>query len=193
MIMSKHDYKRYLLEDKKSLGAKDSFKEWLFHDIWRFQRALRRAEYWTNCHKSFAGRVLGLLFRFYSKKVGQKFGFTIPVNTFGAGLSIAHVGTIVINSHTRIGTNCRVHVCVNIGAATNNSLHVPIIGDNCYIGPGAKLYGDIIIGDNTGIGANSVVNKSFKEGNQTIAGLPARKVSDRGPMQFRSFSVTQSK
>ena len=55
----------------------------------------------------------------------------------------------------------------------------PIIGDNCFIGPGAKLFGKIKIGDNVAIGANSVVNKSFQD-NVTIAGVPARVVNNRG-------------
>ena len=52
-----------------------------------------------------------------------------------------------------------------------------VIGDNVYIGPGAKLFGPIQIGDNTVIGANAVVNKSFKEGNCTIVGVPAEIIS----------------
>ena len=79
---------------------------------------------------------------------------------FGPGLSIAHAGTIVVNSNAKIGANCRIHVCVNIGADVTDGSKAPIIGDNCYIGPGAKLFGSIILGNNVGIGANAVVNKS---------------------------------
>jgi serine O-acetyltransferase len=57
---------------------------------------------------------------------------------------------------------------------------VPTIGDNVFIGPGAKIFGDIIIASGIAIGANSVVNKSFLETDITIAGVPARKVSNRG-------------
>jgi serine O-acetyltransferase len=49
-----------------------------------------------------------------------------------------------------------------------------------YIAPGAKIYGAIEIADNIAIGANAVVNKSFLEPNITIAGVPARKISDKG-------------
>ena len=55
-----------------------------------------------------------------------------------------------------------------------------MIGDNVYIGPGAMLFGPIRIADEIAIGANSVVNRSFEEPGITIAGAPARKVSDRG-------------
>lgn len=191
MINSKKDYIYYLEQDKKNLGVRGTLKDWLFHDIWRFQRALRRAEYWSNCKKTVFGKLLALFFRYKAKKTGLRMGFTIPINVFAEGLSIAHTGTIVVNSKARIGKNCRVHVCVNIGASTHNSLQVPKVGDDCYIGPGAKLYGDIVIGNNTGIGANSVVNKSFEDGNQTIAGLPAKKIANKGPLEFRSFSVVK--
>ena len=67
---------------------------------------------------------------------------------------------------------------MNIGtAASENDGHAPVIGENCYIGPGAKNFGKIIIGDNTAIGANSVVNKSFPDGNVTLGGVPAKVIS----------------
>jgi serine O-acetyltransferase len=107
-------------------------------------------------------------------------GFSIPINVFGPGLSIAHRGTIVVNHGARVGANCRLHVCVNIGTEAGKSNGAPEIGDNCYIGPGAKLFGPIRLGDNLAIGANAVVNASFPEGNMTIGGVPAKKISDKG-------------
>ena len=93
----------------------------------------------------------------------------------------------MINANARIGSNCRIHVCVNIGADINDGSNAPSIGDNCYIGPGVKAYGDIKIGDNVGMGANAVVNKSF-ESNLTIAGVPAKVISQVGPLQCRDTS-----
>ena len=75
----------------------------------------------------------------------------------------------MISPEASIGANARINVCVNIGLKNNLA---PNIGDNVYIGPGAKLFGGITIGDNVIIGANSVVNKSFTDG-VTIAGVPA--------------------
>jgi serine O-acetyltransferase len=57
---------------------------------------------------------------------------------------------------------------------------VPKIGNNVFIGPGAVVIGDIEIADGIAIGANSYVNKSFKEPNITVAGCPAKKISDGG-------------
>lgn len=115
-------------------------------------------------------------FRIYSLLCG----FEIPANCFGKGLSIAHKGPIIVNSHARIGQNCRIHVCVNIGTSPEADNLAPIIGNNCYVGPGAKIWGKIFIGDNTVIGANAAVGKSFQEGNCCIAGVPARIISNKG-------------
>jgi serine O-acetyltransferase len=56
----------------------------------------------------------------------------------------------------------------------------PQIGNNVYIGPGAKIFGEIVIADNIAIGANSVVNKSFYEKGISIAGVPAKKINTKG-------------
>jgi serine O-acetyltransferase len=96
--------------------------------------------------------------------------FTIPKNVIGPGLFIVHYGTIIVNPKARIGAKCILHACVNIGEHKGGA---PKIGNNCYIGPGAKIFGDIVIGDNVSIGANSVVNKSFPD-NVVIAGVPAK-------------------
>jgi len=108
-----------------------------------------------------------------------RLGFTIPLNVFGPGLCIVHRGTIVVNKNAKVGKNCRIHACTNIGSNIDG-VSAPQIGDNVYIGPGAKIFGDITIADNIAIGANSVVNKSFYEKGISIAGVPARKISNKG-------------
>ncbi|HEY0976835.1 MAG TPA: serine acetyltransferase, partial [Flavobacteriales bacterium] len=125
--------------------------------------------------------------KFYSLRYheqGVRCGFDIPPNVFGPGLSIAHRGTIVVHPAARIGANCRIHVDVVIGTRPGPEDRVPTLGDNCYIGPGAKIFGDVVIGNNTAIGANSVVNRSFPQGSMTIAGAPARQISDVDSREF---------
>ena len=101
---------------------------------------------------------------------------------FGPGLSIAHYGTIVVNSNAKIGKNCRIQEGVNIGASGNE--RAPQIGDNVFIGSGAKIIGDIVIADGIAIGAGAIVVKSFTDKNITIAGNPAKKISDHGSAVF---------
>lgn len=177
MITSYEAYRQFLEADRLSLRREWSLATFIYDDIWRYQRLLRYVEYLTNCRKRPIRRRLAA-FRLH--RLGIRLGFTIPINVFGPGLAIAHHGTIVVNAGARIGANCRLHVCVNIGTAAGEDRAAPSIGDNCYIGPGAKLFGPIRIGDNVAIGANAVVNKSFPEGHVTIAGVPARVISRRG-------------
>ena len=86
-----------------------------------------------------------------------------------------HYGTIVISQATRIGANCRIHAGVNIGANAGEKT-AATIGDNVYIGPGAKLIGAITVGDNACIGANAVVTKDVESG-VTVDGIPAKVIS----------------
>jgi serine O-acetyltransferase len=177
MIKSRQDYLDYLEADRISLSRPNTLAKRLLDEVWKFQRLLRRVEYLENCNGSWLTKAVA---RFRYKRLAAHLGFTIPPNTCGPGLAIAHIGTIVINSDARLGANCRIHVCVNIGTQAGVASAVPKFGDNCYIGPGAKIFGHIEIGDNTTIGANAVVNSSFPDGNVTIAGIPAKIVSEKG-------------
>lgn len=94
-------------------------------------------------------------------------GYTIYANNFGAGLYLGHYGTIVVNPDVRIGENCTIHVCANIGMGAS------IIGDNVYISPGVKIVKPVHIGNNVTIGANAVVNKDFPD-NCVVASVPAK-------------------
>jgi serine O-acetyltransferase len=185
MILSRKDMLAYREADRVALRRSWSFNIF-FDEVWQFQRLLRRVEYLMNCKRD-KGLHWKLLYKWYSMRFhwqSVRCGFDIPPNTFGPGLSIAHRGTIVVHPDARIGANCRLHVDVVIGTRPGPDDLVPRLGDNCYVGPGAKIFGDIYIGDNTAIGANSVVNRSFPEGFMTIAGAPARKVSDVPSTEF---------
>jgi serine O-acetyltransferase len=179
MIQSKKDYLAYLEADRIALGKKKltykrSLIQLVFPDyIWKFQRLLREFEYYKNTKKDFLSKIYLLILRIRFRKLSLKLGFSIPINVFGPGLSIVHYGTIVINGNTKIGANCRIHACTNIGAS-NGSSKAPQIGDNVYIAPGVIIFGDITIPNNTLISANSTVNKSFTEENTLIAGSPAK-------------------
>ena len=142
-------------------------------NILQFQFYMRTLEFISK-FKIFI--LLSILFKFLYIKKGEQLGFSIPINVFGPGLWIVHKGTIVVSSDAKIGKNCRIHVCVNIGKNPLGNKNAPVIGDNCYIGPGAKIFGDIRIGDNSIIGANAVVNKSFVS-NSKLIGVPAKRSS----------------
>lgn len=182
MIDSYKTYKEYLQQDLISTGIiRGGVAQRLKDRRFRFYKSLRLAEYFTNCYPNGLMNIVGKIVRLRHHFLCEKYNWTIPVNVFDKGLAIVHTGTIVVNGSTQIGENCRLHVCVNIGSAWKRGgieEGAPKIGNNVYIGPGAKIFGPIIIGDNTVIGANAVVNDSFPEGNCTIAGVPAKKISD---------------
>lgn len=181
MIDSFKKYKRYLREDAMHYDH-SGLRRLVFPDpIWTFVKTMRRYELFTNLQargiKKQCIKLLSLIYHIRFRRLSHKLGFSIPINCIGPGISIPHYGTIVINPNARIGRNCRIHTCVNIGASGGAS-NVPIIGDNVYIGPGAILFGAITISDNITIGANSTVNKSFLEPNCTIAGSPAKVINE---------------
>ena len=175
MIKNKNEYKFYVKSDMASLLLKHWWSKYT-NPIARYQCILRKLEYHTNCKsRTVIGKVYCIYLRWILQKHGIKLGFTIPINVFGPGLSLAHYGSIVVNGNAKVGKNCRIHSGVNIGR--NNE--APTIGDNVYIGPGAKIWGKITIGNNVAIGANAVVSKDVPD-NVTVAGVPFKIISNKG-------------
>ncbi len=189
MIKCYADYLAYLKADSISMGIQDSYFRRLFDIRWKYIRILRRLEYLTNCKKLFLVRKFLELRRI---QVGTQVGYSISINVFGPGMALPHRGDIVINPDAVIGSNCRIHVGVNIGTLPGPDSLVPRIGNNCYLAPGAKLFGNIVIGDNTVVAANAVVNKSFPEGNCTIGGIPARIISSKNSNGYLTQGWTGS-
>lgn len=188
MINSREDLKYYLCQDKRALGKSYNRPKFVGDEIWKFEILMRKTEYYTNCSRNFFQKIYSMLLQYKYYKMRIKYGFSIPLNVFGPGLSIAHIGTIIVNGNSLIGKNCRVQDGVTIGT-TNGSNKAPVLGDNIFIGSGAKIIGNITIANNIAIGANSVVNKSFNTDNITIAGVPAKKVSDNSSFSNLNKSV----
>ncbi len=178
MITCKKDYIEYLKADKKALGRNTRSPK--MNDlIWKYEILLRKCEYYTNVHKKW-GRIPLQLYRYRRFRLGIKCGFTIPLNTCGKGLCLAHIGPVIISNYAKLGDYCRIHVGVNIGADARHGKEAPQIGNRVYIAPGAKMYGAITIADNIAVGANAVVNKSFTEPGVSIGGIPAKVISNSG-------------
>ncbi len=184
MITDRQTYREYVKEDLKAYGLTHvGFYNYWWMDCLRFQLRLRRIEY---LHNTAGHNPLKGLWRFVlevvNHRLATRLGFTIPKNVFGPGLHIVHYGTIVVHPDARVGRNCRLHPSTSIGDYNG----VPRLGDNVYIGPGAKIYGPVTLGDNVAVGANTVVNKSFGS-NVTLGGVPARIVAEKGAMEQGVF------
>ena len=180
MIQSYDDYKYYLEADRLSLGTKRAKARLFGLDIFTLQVLLRKLEYYQNCKKSIIYSPVKKYLEIRFGILSILLGISIPLNVCGPGLNIAHSGTILINGTAKIGANCRIHAGVNIGSKAGYTNMAPTIGDNVYIGPGVKMFGDITIANGIAIGANAVVNKSFDEENIAIAGVPAKKINNKG-------------
>ena len=136
---------------------------------------LRKCEFYKNTNK----KILYLFALRKLNKYRNRYGLHIPLNVFEKGLKIAHLGPILVNGKAKVGKDCSIHINTAI-VAKGNSDGVPVIGDNCVIGVSSVILGEIKISDGIAIGANSLVNKSFEENNITIAGIPAKKISESG-------------
>jgi serine O-acetyltransferase len=177
LILNKEIYREYLNADM--IANRVEKWKWRYkfsNPTVYFQRLLRKVEYYKNCRPDFVGRIAYKLLRLKFNNAAVRLGFSIPLNVFGKGLSIPHYGNIVVNANARAGNNCRIHSGTNIGEAKGLS---PTIGNNVYIGPGAKIAGGIIIGDNVLIAANAVVVKDVPD-NVTVGGIPAKIISNHG-------------
>jgi serine O-acetyltransferase len=153
-------------------------------DIWKYQIILRKYEFWLTQPTNIFNRIMKRYYhyRYYTQSI--RLNFEIPTFVFGAGLSIAHRGPIIINPSSTIGENCRIHSGVNIGTAAGTQSAVPVIGDNFYIGPGAKLFGPIYVAEGVAIAAQAVVHRSCLIQNVTLGGVPANIISKKGAVEY---------
>ena len=85
--------------------------------------------------------VARLLLQHYKYKLG----ISIPAITeIDSGFYIGHFGCIVVNANSRIGKNCNISQGVTVGQANRGKNQGnPVIGNNVYIGPGAKVIGAV--------------------------------------------------
>jgi serine O-acetyltransferase len=98
----------------------------------------------------------------------------------GSGFYIGHFGGIFVNKDVVIGDNCNISQGVTLGRQNRGArVGCPVIGNNVYIGPGAKIIGNVHVGDNAAIGANAVVVNDVAA-NTSVGGIPARPISDLG-------------
>jgi len=97
-----------------------------------------------------------------------------PQAELGPGCYIGHFGGIIVAGEVRMGPGCTFSQGVTIGiAGRGEERGCPTLGANVYIGPGAKVFGLITIGDNARVGANAVVNRDVAAG-VLVGGIPAQ-------------------
>lgn len=112
--------------------------------------------------------------RYLSEKCKRKTGIEIhPGAKIGKRLFIDHGIGVVIGETTIIGNDVVIYHGVTLGGTgKEKGKRHPTIGNHCIIGAGAKVLGNIKIGDFVKIGAGAVVLKDIPE-NTTVVGIPA--------------------
>ncbi len=121
-------------------------------------------------HIPLGGLIQLLIYYFY--------GLEILVGAdYGGGLYIAHpIGMVV--AAEKMGENCSFISNVTIGM--RNEWKFPVLGNNVFIGAGARVLGGIVVGDDSVIGANAVVIDDVPCG-ATVVGIPGKviKIKER--------------
>jgi len=103
-----------------------------------------------------------------------------PGAKIGQGFFIDHGMGVVVGETTIIGDNVLLYQGVTLGGTgLEKGKRHPTIGNNVVIGTGAKVLGNITIGDNSYIGANAVVIKDVPP-NSTVVGVPGRVTKQDG-------------
>lgn len=117
------------------------------------------------------------LARWYSQRTVRKTGIEIhPGATIGKGLFIDHGYGVVIGETAIIGDNVTLYQGVTLGGTgKEKGKRHPTLGDNVMVSAGAKILGSFTVGENSKIGAGSVVLSEVPP-NSTVVGVPGRVV-----------------
>jgi len=121
---------------------------------------------------------------FFQMRVSEAFGVDIhPAARIGKGIMIDHAHSIVIGETAVVGDNVSMLHSVTLGGTGKEEQdRHPKIGDGVLIGAGAKVLGNIRVGDCCRIAAGSVVLEDVPP-KKTVAGVPARIVGEAGCAQ----------
>ena len=165
---------RYMKEEFQVIKERDpaikSPMEVLLYPTFHVMLSYRRA------HKLY---LKGHYFwaRFISQRAARKTGIEIhPGATIGKGFFIDHGSGVIIGETSIIGDNVTLYQGVTLGGTGKETgKRHPTIGNNVMISAGAKIIGSFTVGDNSKIGAGSVVIEEVPP-NCTVVGVPGRVV-----------------
>jgi serine O-acetyltransferase len=138
---------------------------------------LHRSAHWL--HQRRLNRLAWIVVRMNQFLTSAEFEFNAII---GPGLMLPHPAGIVIGRGSVIGSRSTLYQGVTLGASDWHSDRItafPKVGHAVFIYAGAKIIGDITIGNNVVIGANSVVLQDIPD-NALAVGNPARIIPNRG-------------
>lgn len=161
----KYDLKNILDNDP---AAKSMFEVLILYPSIHAVFLYRIAHFLYKRNLFFFARIISQIGRFFT-------GIEIhPGAKIGRGLFIDHGMGVVIGETAEVGDNVTIYHGVTLGGTGKDTgKRHPTVGDNVIIGSGAKILGPIKIGNNSKIGANSVVLVDVPA-DSTAVGSPAR-------------------
>lgn len=168
MVISLLFYEEIKQAQKKDPAAKSFIEVLLLYQGLHAIIYHRIAKFFYKLHLFFLARLISQFSRHLT-------GIEIhPGAKIGKGLFIDHGMGVVIGETSIIGDNVLLYQGVTLGGTglVKGKRH-PTIGNNVVVGAGAKILGNITIGDNSYIGSNAVVIKDVPA-NSTIVGVPGR-------------------
>lgn len=183
MIKTKEQLYFYLREDRKRNNVSSNQLLYLLKLIIREDHAcifhyiknLRLCEFHkNNSDKNIIHKLLYFYYKIIITRLGSKYNISIRLNSCGYGLRIMHLaggGGVRIGAK-KVGNYCGFNAGVLIGQKDGEE-NRPVIGDHVAFGPGAKAFGNLVIGDNVFVAANAVVTKDVPN-NCIVGGIPAK-------------------
>jgi len=169
--MKKESLREYIASDLFRNCGQITWKAFIIHLFYsrsfKITFWLRLTSYATKKNQ----RILRAIFKNKYRRICRHYCVDIPYTTsIGKGLLIYHGFGIVIHKHAIIGNNVTLSHEVTLG---DEKGHSPVIHDKVLISPGAKIFGEVTIGTNSIIGANSVVIHNVPD-NSVSVGIPNR-------------------
>ena len=169
----KADIARYIKKDDSQNQLKEIL--YLLFDQGFWAVMVYRFCHWAHQIQIPILSILLKLFSFFLSKATEVMtGISIPASAqIGPGFYVGHFGGIILHTQVKMGKDSSIGSGVVIGTRGLGDQGVPTIGDNVYIGVGAKVLGKVKIGNDVKIGANAVVLDDIPDG-ATVVGIPAQ-------------------
>lgn len=121
-----------------------------------------------------------VLYKMMFHKVRNTYGIEIPYTVqLGRRVIVEHQSAIVVSGYSSIGDDSIIRQAVTLGNRyLERPCDAPKLGKRVNVGAGAKIFGDVSIGDGASIGANAVVLKDVPAG-ATAVGIPATIINSK--------------
>lgn len=151
-------------------AARNKFEIWLTYSGVRALSRHRRAHFFYRIHLKLIARII-------SQRTKRITGIEIhPAAKIAPGVFIDHGEGVVIGETAEVGTGTVLYQgCTLGGTGKETGKRHPTVGENCVISAGAKVLGNITVGDFAKVGAGAVVLRNVPP-HATVVGIPARVV-----------------